>query len=134
MDLFSVTLYMERKREREDVTCDQRSCCRNFALEEDANDRNKQWKWEVFYLEKILEVWDKEIKESVLPGKQSRENGTKSNQGNVKLKEELKQLFLWDIKMWMDGKMVKDGKLTLTAFLPQTDAPKWTVPHHGCSM
>ena len=55
MGLFSITLSMERKCEREDVTCDQRNCSRNLALGV-ANNRNKQWKWEVFYLERTLEV------------------------------------------------------------------------------
>lgn len=49
---------MERKCEREDITCDQRTCSRKLALGKDANDKNKQWKWEVFHLERILEVWN----------------------------------------------------------------------------
>lgn len=64
MDLFSNN--NTKYRWREDVLKDQRNYFRNLVLGGDASDRNEQQKWEVFYLEQILEVWDSK---RVLPGK-----------------------------------------------------------------
>lgn len=64
MDLFSNN--NTKYRWREDVPKDQRNYFRNLVLGGDVSDRNKQQKWEVFYLEQILEVWDSK---TVLPGK-----------------------------------------------------------------
>lgn len=64
MDLFSNN--NTKYRWREDVLKDQRNYFRNLVLGGDPSDRNEQQKWEVFYLEQILEVWDSK---RVLPGK-----------------------------------------------------------------